>query len=85
MSQDVLQNIISDIESRIDSADTNPGVESTGEVFYLGDGVAKVSGMTGVSYNEVVEFESGATGFALNLEEHFVGVVILSGFTAMKE
>lgn len=85
MSQDVLQNIISDIESRIDSADTNPGVESTGEVFYLGDGVAKVSGLTGVSYNEVVEFESGATGFALNLEEHFVGIVILSGFNSMKE
>ena len=85
MSQDVLQNIISDIESRIDSADINPGVESTGEVFYLGDGVAKVSGLTGVGYNEVVEFESGATGFALNLEEHFVGVVVLSGFTWMKE
>ncbi len=85
MSQDVLQSIISDIESRIDSADTNPQVESTGEVFYLGDGVAKVSGLTGVSYNEIVEFESGAIGFALNLEEHFVGIVILSGFNRLKE
>lgn len=85
MSQDVLQSIISDIESRIDSVDTNPKVESTGEVFYLGDGVAKVSGLTGVSYNEVVEFDSGAIGFALNLEEHFVGIVILSGFNTLKE
>jgi F-type H+/Na+-transporting ATPase subunit alpha len=85
MAQDILQSIIQDIETRIDNANTNPGVESTGEVFYLGDGVAKVSGLTGVCYNEVVEFESGAVGFALNLEEHFVGIVILSGFNTMKE
>ncbi len=85
MSQDVLQSIIEDIETRIDSTDANPKIESTGEVFYLGDGVAKVSGLTGVSYNEVVEFESGALWFALNLEEHFVGIVILSGFDTLKE
>jgi F0F1-type ATP synthase alpha subunit len=34
--------------------------------------VAKVSGLRNVSYNEVVEFDSGAKGIALNLEEHFV-------------
>ena len=85
MSNDVLHNIISEIESRIDSADMNSSVSNVGEVFYLGDGVAKVSGLREVAYNEVVDFESGAKGIALNLEEHFVGVVILSGFSTIKE
>jgi len=85
MSNDLLNSIISDIENKIDSADLNPTVENVGEVFYLGDGVAKVSGLGNVAYNEVVEFESGAKGLALNLEEHFVGIVILEGFLDIKE
>lgn len=85
MSKDLLQNIISDIENRIDSADMNPEVWNVGEVFYLGDGVAKVSGLWEVAYNEVVNFESWAKGIALNLEEHFVWIVILSGFNTIKE
>ncbi len=85
MSKDLLNNIISEIETSIDSVSVNPDIENVGEVFYLGDGVAKVSGLRLVTYNEVVEFESGAKGVALNLEEHFVGVVILDGFTKIKE
>ncbi|MCH2188948.1 F0F1 ATP synthase subunit alpha [Candidatus Gracilibacteria bacterium] len=85
MSNDVLNNIIQQVESRIDSADMNPQVSNVGEVFYLGDGVAKVSGLREVAYNEVVEFESGASGIALNLEENFVGVVVLNGFQGIKE
>ena len=85
MSNDLLNNIISEIETRIDSVDVNPEVENVGEVFYLGDSVAKVSGLRNVAYNEVVEFDSGARGIALNLEEHYVGIVILSGFNGIKE
>ena len=72
MSKDMLHNIINEIETQIDSVEVTPEVENVGEVFYLGDGVAKVSGLRNVAYNEVVEFDSGATGVALNLEEHFV-------------
>jgi len=85
MSHDVLQSIISEIETKIDSTDLNPQVENVGEVFYLGDGVAKVSGLRNASYNEVLEFDSGAIGVALNLEDHYVGVVVLSGFLNIKE
>ena len=85
MSKDLLNNIIGEIESSIDSVSVTPDIENVGEVFYLGDGVAKVSGLRLVSYNEVVEFESGARWVALNLEEHFVGIVILEGFTKIKE
>ncbi len=85
MSHDILQSLISEIETKIDSTNLNPEIENVGEVFYLGDGVAKVSGIRSASYNEVLEFESGAIGVALNLEDHYVGVVILSGFLKIKE
>ena len=82
---DLLNGIINDIENKIDSVDTSPEIENVGEVFYLGDSVAKVSGLRGVAYNEVVEFDSGAVWVALNLEEHYVWVVILSGYEGVKE
>jgi len=85
MSENLLNNIISELESKIDSVELNPSVENSGEVFYLWDWVAKVSGLRNVAYNEVVEFESGAKGIALNLEDHFVWIVVLEWFTSIKE
>ena len=85
MSNDLLNNLIGDIEKKLDSSDVNPEIENTWEVFYLWDGIAKVSWLKNVAYNELVEFDSGAVWFALNLEEYFVWVVILSWFTWIKE
>lgn len=85
MSQDILNKIINDIETKIDSVDMTPEIENVGEVFYLWDSIAKVSWLKNVAYNEIVEFESWATWFALNLEEHFVWVVVLSGFQKIIE
>lgn len=79
------EELIRDIESRLDSVELSPERVNSGTVTYLGDGIAKIVGLSGVSYNEVVEFESGARGVAMNLEEHFVGVVILSGFSTIHE
>ncbi len=85
MSNDVLNKIIKDIETRIDSVDVTPEIENVWEVFYLGDSIAKVSGLRNVAYNEIVEFESWAIWVALNLEEHFVWVVILNNFWKILE
>ena len=85
MANDLLNNIISEVEKKLDSTSVNPEVENVWEVFYLWDGVAKISGLRNVAYNELVEFDSGAVWVALNLEEHFVWVVVLSGFTSIKE
>ena len=79
------EELILDIESRLDSTDISPERKNSGVVSYLGDGIAKVVGLSDIAYNEVVEFESGARGVAMNLEEHFVGVVILSGFSTINE
>ncbi len=56
----IAQELIKDIESRIDSADLSPDRVNAGIVSYLGDGIAKVVGLRNISYNEVVTFESGA-------------------------
>ena len=85
MSNDLLNNLIGDIEKKLDSSAVNPEIENTWEVFYLWDWVAKVSWLQNVAYNELIEFDSWAVWVALNLEEHFVWVVILSWFTSIKE
>ena len=81
----VAQELIKNIEARIDAADLSPDRVNAGIVSYLGDGIAKVVGLRNVSYNEVVTFESGAQGVAMNLEEHYVCIVILSGFSTIQE
>ena len=85
MKNDLLNNIINEIETKIDSVDVNPEIENVWEVFYIWDGVAKVSWLKNVSYNEVVTFDSWAKWVALNLEEHFVWIIILEGFMKILE
>lgn len=85
MTSDVLNWIISDIEKRIDTLESSPEKENIWEVFYLWDGVANVSGLRNVAYNELVEFDSGAIGIAMNLERHYIWVVILEWFNKIKE
>ena len=64
-----------------------PGVteELTGNITEISDGVAKVSGLYGVSYLEMVEFTGGVKGVAINLEENEVGIIILGEYLNLKE
>ena len=56
-----------------------------GTVVEIGDGIARIHGLSGVRYNELLEFPNGAIGIALNLEEDNVGVIVLGDFTKIKE
>ncbi len=56
-----------------------------GTVTEVGDGIARVFGLSGVRSSELVEFENGVLGIALNLEEESVGVVILGEYTEIEE
>ena len=85
MSQITAESIIKELESRINSTDVSPDKVNTGEVVYVGDGIANIVGLRDCVYNEMIEFASGASGVALNLDEHSVGVVVLSGFSSIKE
>src|ERR1700728_275914 len=59
--------------------DFNPAVtaEQVGRVVEVGDGIARVSGLPGASVNELLEFQDGTMGLALNLDEDTIGTVIL--------
>ncbi|MFZ1655022.1 MAG: F0F1 ATP synthase subunit alpha [Candidatus Moraniibacteriota bacterium] len=59
--------------------------ESIGTVLEVGDGVARVAGLSDVMASEMVEFENGALGVALNLEESEVGVMIMSEMGDLSE
>ena len=60
-------------------------VSETGYVINVGDGIAQVSGLSNIMYNELVVFENGTFGIAFNLEVNFVGIVILGEFETIKE
>ena len=74
----VLQAEIEQYESQID-------VREVGRVLEVGDGIARVYGLSGVMAGEMVAFPNGVTGQAFNLEENSVGVIILGDFLTITE
>ena len=60
-------------------------LQEVGTVLQIGDGIARVYGLTGVQYGELIEFDGGLQGIALNLEEDNVGAVLLGRSSAVKE
>ena len=60
-------------------------VAEVGTVLSVGDGIARVDGLSKVMFNELVETEDGVAGLALNLEEESVGVAILDDVTHVRE
>ncbi|MEM9365808.1 MAG: F0F1 ATP synthase subunit alpha [Planctomycetota bacterium] len=74
----VLQQEIEQFETKID-------VREVGTVLEVGDGIARVYGLSGVMAGEMVEFPSGAIGLAFNLEENSVGVIILGDYLSIEE
>ena len=77
--------ISSIIRQQIESFDVDLHVDEVGTVLEVGDGIARVSGLRNVMASEMVEFENGAAGLALNLEEDSVGVVILGDYLDIRE
>src|SRR5665213_3183935 len=61
------------------------GTEQIGRVVEVGDGIARVSGLPGAAVNELLEFEDGTLGLALNLDEGTIGAVVLGMVDALEE
>ena len=80
-----VDEISSIIKERIENFELNINIEETGKVVNVADGVASVYGLKNVMANEMVEFENGVKGLALNLEENSVGVVILGSISGIVE
>lgn len=60
-------------------------LEEVGSVLNVGDGIARVYGLSNVQYGELVEFDNGMEGMVLNLEEDNVGVILFGSSTGIKE
>ncbi|MDA8282103.1 MAG: F0F1 ATP synthase subunit alpha [Actinomycetota bacterium] len=61
------------------------GAEQVGRIVEVGDGIARVTGLPGAAVNEILEFEDGTVGLALNLDEESIGAVILGEDTHLEE
>ena len=79
------QDITSVIKRQIEEFGSEVTMVDVGTVVQVGDGVARIQGLSGVRYTELVEFPNEVIGLALNLEEDSVGVVILGDDTMIKE
>src|SRR5579863_8185462 len=68
-------------------SDFNPaiGAEQVGRVVEVGDGIARVSGLPAAKVNELLEFEDGTLGLAMNLDEETIGAVVLGSVDSIEE
>ncbi|MCK4965349.1 MAG: F0F1 ATP synthase subunit alpha, partial [Dehalococcoidia bacterium] len=80
-----VEDIASIIKQQIEQFGTTVTMVDVGTVVEVGDGIARIHGLAGAKYNELLQFPSGVMGIALNLEEDSVGAVILGEFSQIKE
>ena len=80
-----MSSIVEKIENEIASFEAGAVKSNTGTIVSIADGVAKLEGLSGVMYNEMIDFGEGIFGIALNLEEDEVGCVILGDYSKLKE
>jgi len=80
-----MSNLLQEIEAQISGAKAATAKQNVGVVREIGDGVAKIEGLTDAMLNEMLDFGNGITGLALNLEETEVGAIILGDYTSIKE
>jgi F-type H+-transporting ATPase subunit alpha len=73
------------IKGRIDQLDVTSEAQNEGTVVSVTDGIIRIHGLTNVMYGEMIEFEGGIYGMALNLERDSVGAVILGEYQSLAE
>ncbi len=73
------------LKQQLSGFEATASLEEVGTVLQVGDGIARVYGLSNAQYGELVQFESGLEGIVLNLEEDNVGVVLLGSSTEVKE
>jgi len=73
------------LREQLSSFKTEAELEEVGTILQVGDGIARIYGLSAVQYGELIEFEGGLQGIALNLEEDNVGAVLLGAATNLKE
>ncbi|PIY96953.1 MAG: F0F1 ATP synthase subunit alpha [Candidatus Kerfeldbacteria bacterium CG_4_10_14_0_8_um_filter_42_10] len=77
--------IVQQLKKQIENFKTEATLEKVGTVVEVGDGIAKISGLSDCMSQEMLEFENGQFGVALNLEEDNVGAIILGDYLGIEE
>src|SRR5947207_9858543 len=77
--------LLMEIEAQIAGASTAAARQNVGSIRELGDGVAKIEGLSDAMLNEMIDLGDGVTGLVLNLEETVVGEIILEEYTQLQE
>jgi len=80
---DLINRISADLQKQIESFETGVGVSDVGTVIEAGDGIARVTGLPEVKFQELVQFANGILGTAFNLEQDNVGIIIMGEYTAI--
>ena len=78
-------HIVENLKKEIENFKAQIKIEKVGKVMEVFDGIAKISGLSDIKSSEMVTFQNGETGVALNLEDDAVGVIILGDFSKIKE
>ncbi|MBN1252756.1 MAG: F0F1 ATP synthase subunit alpha [Bacteroidales bacterium] len=73
------------LKKQLEGITTEVQLEEVGTVLQVGDGIARIYGLSKVKANEIIEFENGTKGIVLNLEEDNVGAVLLGPSEGIKE
>ncbi|MDO5451325.1 MAG: F0F1 ATP synthase subunit alpha [Akkermansia sp.] len=80
-----MSNIVQELEAQIRNITTAAVSENVGTIKAIGDGVARVEGLSNAMLNEMIEFPGGVMGLAMNLEENEVGAVLIGKGADLKE
>ncbi|MBE7651646.1 F0F1 ATP synthase subunit alpha [Tenacibaculum finnmarkense genomovar finnmarkense] len=73
------------LKEQLTNFESKASLNEVGTVLQVGDGIARVYGLSNVQYGELVEFDNGLEGIVLNLEEDNAGVVLLGASTSVRE
>src|SRR3954452_6788645 len=80
-----MADLLEELEAQIAGAKATTARQNVGVIREIGDGVARVEGLTDAMLNEMLDLGHGITGLALNLEETEVGVIVLGDYTQLQE
>src|ERR1700704_5554918 len=80
-----MADLLEELEAQIAGAKATTARQNVGVIREIGDGVARVEGLTDAMLNEMLDLGHGITGLALNLEETEAGVIVLGDYTQLQE
>ncbi|MCJ7567795.1 MAG: F0F1 ATP synthase subunit alpha, partial [Anaerolineales bacterium] len=82
---DLVNNFTSELQRQIDAFSPEVELKDVGAVLEAGDGIARVSGLSDVRAQELIQFANGVMGIAFNLERDTVGVLIMGEYSEINE